>query len=93
VSNGKPGCRRLYVLLPLREKVAAKPTDEGSHRPFRLGFNHFIGDAGATPHPISFGGHLLPQGEKDSGGFARTHAIALPMKGGRPGYRSITSIT
>jgi hypothetical protein len=25
-----------------------------------------VGAAGATPHPTAFGGHLLPQGEKDT---------------------------
>jgi hypothetical protein len=41
-------------LLPLREKVSAKLTDEGSRRRLRF-----------TPHPTPFGGHLLPQGEKE----------------------------
>jgi len=42
-------------LLPLREKVSAKPTDEGS----------MIPSADETPHPTRFAGHLLPQGEKE----------------------------
>jgi very-short-patch-repair endonuclease len=25
-----------------------------------------LGEGGATPHPTPFGGHLLPQGEKES---------------------------
>jgi hypothetical protein len=47
-------------LLPLREKVSAKLTDEGSHRPAR----RMQLSRPSTPHPTAFGGHLLPQGEK-----------------------------
>ena len=48
------------ILLPLREKVSAQPTDEGSHRSARrLMLPHL-----STPHPTRFAGHLLPQGEK-----------------------------
>ena len=48
-------------LLPLREKVSAKLTDEGSHRPF----NRSQLTRPSTPHPTRYAGHLLPQGEKD----------------------------
>jgi len=48
-------------LLPLREKVSAQPTDEGSRRPFRRAQL----SRPSTPHPTAFGGHLLPQGEKE----------------------------
>jgi hypothetical protein len=48
-------------LLPLREKVSAKLTDEGSHRPFRRAQLSRL----STPHPTRCAGHLLPQGEKD----------------------------
>ena len=48
-------------LLPLREKVSAKLTDEGSHRSIRRAQLSRL----STPHPTAFGGHLLPQGEKD----------------------------
>jgi len=44
--------------------VSAKPTDEG----FSTTYPHskgICGNAGATPHPPPFGGHLLPQGEKE----------------------------
>src|SRR4051812_5445704 len=58
--------RRLCVLLPLREKVAAKPTDEGAKalsaantRANRSGLR----DPSSDPAPQ---GHLLPQGEKDA---------------------------
>ena len=51
------------ILLPLREKVSAKPTDEGSMKDAAA---YGGGQVSATPHPTSFGGHLLPQGEKDS---------------------------
>ncbi len=43
------------ILLPLWEKVSAKPTDEG-----------FLGARRATPHPTCFAGHPLPQGERES---------------------------
>ena len=46
----------LAPLLPLREKVSAQPTDEGSKIP----------SAGETPHPTRSAGHLLPQGEKEN---------------------------
>jgi hypothetical protein len=48
-------------LLPLREKVSAKLTDEGSHRPVRRAQL----SRPSTPHPTRYAGHLLPQGEKD----------------------------
>jgi hypothetical protein len=48
-------------LFPLREKVSAQPTDEGSRRPFRRSRLNRL----STPHPTAFGGHLLPQGEKE----------------------------
>jgi hypothetical protein len=48
-------------LLPLREKVSAKLTDEGSRRPFRRSQL----SRSSTPHPTRCAGHLLPQGEKD----------------------------
>jgi hypothetical protein len=48
------------ILLPLREKVSAKLTDEGSHRPIRARLT-----PPSTPHPTSFGGHPLPQGERE----------------------------
>ena len=53
-------------LLPLREKVSAQLTDEGSRQPCRFG-GRAIGHSGArskTPHPTGSAGHLLPQGEK-----------------------------
>jgi len=56
-------------LLPLREKVAAKQPDEGSLKPLRSS-KPPAGQTGATPHPTSFGRHLLPQGEKGRGGLA-----------------------
>ncbi|KFL25096.1 hypothetical protein JP74_20885 [Devosia sp. 17-2-E-8] len=46
-------CRGSFFLLPLREKVAAEPTDEGSAVVAR------------TPHPPF--GHPLPQGERAMG--------------------------
>jgi hypothetical protein len=52
------------VLLPLREKVSAKPTDEGSRRPIHATFSSLSGGSPSTPHPTRFAGHLLPQGEK-----------------------------
>ena len=41
----------LESLLPLREKVAAQPTDEGSHRPIAIEDVPLCGKCGATPHP------------------------------------------
>jgi ATP-dependent Lhr-like helicase len=53
-------------LLPLREKVSAKPTDEGpTGGTDRAAARPAGRRASSTPHPTSFGGHLLPQGEKD----------------------------
>ncbi|MDQ2861498.1 MAG: 2-oxo acid dehydrogenase subunit E2 [Pseudomonadota bacterium] len=62
------------ALLPLREKVAAKHTDEGSHQPVRAPSppggggveNPPSGPQILTqnPAPLGAGGHLLPQGEK-----------------------------
>ena len=57
------------ILLPLREKVSAEPTDEGC---FRKTFQAVTGAEDAltfqlgvdTPHPTRRAGHLLPQGEK-----------------------------
>jgi hypothetical protein len=51
-------------LLPLREKVSAKLTDEGSTAPIRLISRNKIPCGGATPHPTGSARHLLPQGEK-----------------------------
>jgi hypothetical protein len=49
-------------LLPLREKVAAKPTDEGS----RSACSYSVAIRAERPLNPSSGpsGHLLPQGEK-----------------------------
>ena len=48
-------------LLPLREKMSAQPTDEGSSGPFRRSQLNRL----STLHPTRFAGHLLPQGEKE----------------------------
>jgi hypothetical protein len=53
-----------FILLPLREKVSAKLTDEGSTRLFLLACEQQASSAGAAPHPTAFARHLLPRGEK-----------------------------
>src|SRR5665213_2470848 len=63
-EKGRKPDRSLTALLPLREKVSAKPTDEGPRRRLPSGGN----DLAETLHrPLiraAFAAHLLPQGEK-----------------------------
>jgi hypothetical protein len=61
---------RGQVLLPLREKVSAKPTDEGFLCRLPYDIRNLIGE-GVRPliRPAS-AGHLLPQGERDEPGTA-----------------------
>jgi hypothetical protein len=40
-----------------------------------LAFSRQITDFGATPHPTRSAGHLLPQGEKDFGRFAKNQYL------------------
>ncbi|RYF94592.1 MAG: tRNA lysidine(34) synthetase TilS [Caulobacteraceae bacterium] len=66
-------------LLPLREKVAAKPTDEGSRQPVRS-FDQRLPAALRVIDPSSGAPrHLLPQGEKEALTAAeRAGIISLP---------------
>ena len=56
------------MLLPLREKVSAQLTDEGSLRPISHSYKDLLEapvDPSSDPAPQ---GHLLPQGEKERPG-------------------------
>jgi tRNA(Ile)-lysidine synthase len=70
----------LVSLLPSREKVAAKPTDEGAHRPSTQpvpASSARLNQSGAPSSGPS--GHLLPRGEKEPLTAAeRAGIIVLP---------------
>ena len=72
------------TLLPLREKVSAKPTDEGSHQPFRIAWD--VTEAGEwVTIPRSARLRVLPQGEQERGRRFRQ------MTPGRPGDLNVVS--
>src|SRR5665213_1926783 len=82
-EKGRKPDRSLTALLPLREKVSAKPTDEGPRRRLPSGGN----DLAETLHrPLiraAFAAHLLPQGEKGT----RSASLHRPSWPGAVGER------
>src|SRR5437868_14476304 len=75
-------------LLPLREKVSAKLTDEGSRRSLPSDFKP-LATGGRRPLIRRLRRHLLPQGEKDGEAIApRERSYATTPAAGATGALS-----